>query len=99
MVIRESVDGVRVMQQNVRIENVVLDTRSSAVEWFRRRRSARLFGRVLKQSGLILCDMHLVQQQPQRPVPHVDFEEARAPVMIPNPPEIILRTLCPVCGS
>jgi hypothetical protein len=48
---------------------------------------------------LIFRDVHRVQQQPQRPVPHVDFDEDRAPVMIPIPPEITLRTLCPVCGS
>jgi len=40
--------------------------------------------------------MHLVQQQPQRPLPHEDFGDAdieRAPaMMIPNPPETTLRT-------
>jgi hypothetical protein len=39
--------------------------------------------------------VHLVQQQPHRPVPQVDFtefKEERAPVMIPSPPAITLRT-------
>jgi hypothetical protein len=40
--------------------------------------------------------MHLVQQQPQRPVPHEELEDVdveRAPaLMIPNPPETTLRT-------
>jgi hypothetical protein len=52
---------------------------------------------------LIFRDVHLVQQQPHRPVLHVEgadwTEEERAPVMSPSPPEITLRTFIPVCGS
>ena len=53
MVIREPVNGMRVMQQNVRIENIVLDAGSGAVERVGLTRSARLLGRFLKQSGLL----------------------------------------------
>ncbi len=53
MVIRESINGVGVMQQNVCIKNVVLDACSTPIKRIRQTRLTWLFNRLLKQSGLI----------------------------------------------
>ena len=53
MVIRESINRVGVMQQNVGIKNVVLDACSTPIKRIRQTRLTWLFNRLLKQSGLI----------------------------------------------
>ena len=63
MVIRESIDAVGVMEQYIRVENVILH--ACSVEWFRQTRPVGLFSRLLEQSGLFFRDKHRVQQQPR----------------------------------
>ena len=63
MVIRESIDAVGVMEQYIRVENVILS--ACSVEWFRQARPVGLFSRLLEQSGLVFRDKHRVQQQPR----------------------------------
>ena len=95
MVVREPVNGEGIVQQDIRIKDVVLDVGPVAIDRIRGKQSSGLFNRFLEQSGLIFDDAHLVQQQPHRPVPQLDrgaWTAERAPVMMPSPPEIIRRT-------
>ena len=53
MVIRKSINGMGVMQQNVCIKNVVLDACFTPIERIRQTRPTCLFDRFLKEAGLI----------------------------------------------
>ena len=53
MIIGEPINGMGIVQQNISIQNIVLDACSVAIQRFRCAGKARLFGRFLKQSGLI----------------------------------------------
>ena len=59
MVVRKPIDGMRVMQEDVCINDIILDTGLAPIGRLRRTQAVALLRRIVKKPGLIFGDIHL----------------------------------------
>ena len=60
MIVRESIDRVRVMQKDVCVDDIILDSGVAPIGRLRRTQAMDLLRRIVKKPGLIFGDIHLV---------------------------------------
>ena len=60
MIVREPINGMRVVQEDVGIKNIILDAGLASVGGLRRTQAVTLLRRIVKKPGLIFGDIHLV---------------------------------------
>ena len=59
MVVRESINGMRIMQEDVCINDIILDAGLAPIGRLRRTPAVALLRRIVKKPGLIFGNIHL----------------------------------------